>query len=129
MSGIKVKTAHLLPDWENASCIGLDTETFFPDSRDRSEEIKMMVRGMCTNCVVFSACLDYSLRNKVDGIWAGADETERKQIRKQMGIKPASLLMGYMDAVYSMEANAIAKRKERAKKSYQTQLQNRMEKE
>lgn len=122
-------TPHLLPDWDNASCIGLDTNTFFPDAQARSEEVKQMVRGMCTSCPVFSACLDYSLRNKVDGIWAGADEVERKAIRKQQGIKPASLLMGYTEHVWSQDPNAIARRASRARQARDTQMKNKLAKE
>lgn len=129
MPAPKSDTPHLLPDWENASCKGLDTETFFPDARERAEQVKEMVRGMCTSCPVFSACLDYSLRNKVDGIWAGADEVERKEIRKQMGIKPASLLNGYIEHVWAQTPEAIAKRESRARQARETQIKNKLAKE
>ena len=49
---------------------------FFPDSGRSINKAK----AFCQGCPVSTECLEYALDNKLGGIWAGTNETERKRI-------------------------------------------------
>ena len=72
---------------DGAACIGLDPELFFP-TNNISPTIEDLLKKTCLRCPIFDACLDYSLKVKVDGWWAGTSDKERVQLRKFFGITP-----------------------------------------
>lgn len=112
------------PDFTEASCKELPIDLFFPDSRDKEEQQKRMLIKVCSNCPIFASCLDYSLRVKVDGIWAGTTAQDRRVIRAKRGIT-ATPIYPIHEVFISQTEEAKQKRKSRAKKSSETQKRNR----
>ena len=107
------------PDLSNGSCVGIDTEVFFPDSmlNLRYDDNYKAIKAMCASCPVFKQCLTYVLHVEVDGIWAGTGNFERRKIRTEMGIKAVKLQTQYTtDAMMSQAQDAIKARQRRAKR-------------
>ena len=74
----------LAPDdqrWRNqANCMGVDPDLFFPERGASTREAKEVCRG----CVVQQECLEYALANSEKfGIWGGLSERERRRIRRR----------------------------------------------
>ena len=51
-------------------------------------DLERLLKKTCMNCPIFDDCLDYSLRVKVKGFWAGTTERKRVQLRKMFDITP-----------------------------------------
>jgi hypothetical protein len=100
---------------EGASCIGLDPELFFP-TNNINPKIERLLGKTCMNCPVFDACLDYSLKVKVSGYWAGTTEKVREEMRRFFGIKAVRIDEQYKDMVGSQTPDAKYKRKLREQK-------------
>ena len=49
---------------------------FFPKAGRSINEAK----SFCLGCPVSTECLEYALDNRLGGIWAGTNETERRRI-------------------------------------------------
>jgi WhiB family redox-sensing transcriptional regulator len=65
---------------ENANCLGVDPDLFFPERGASTREAKEVCRG----CVVRMECLEYALVNgEKFGIWGGMSERERRRLRRQ----------------------------------------------
>jgi WhiB family transcriptional regulator, redox-sensing transcriptional regulator len=65
---------------EQANCLGVDPDLFFPERGASTREAKEVCRG----CVVREQCLEYALANgEKFGIWGGLSERERRRIRRQ----------------------------------------------
>ena len=79
-----VATQRFSPDgerrWqEEANCLGVDPDLFFPERGASTREAKEVCRG----CVVRLECLEYALANgEKFGIWGGMSERERRRIRR-----------------------------------------------
>jgi WhiB family redox-sensing transcriptional regulator len=76
---------HVLTDsdersWQDqANCMGVDPDLFFPERGASTREAKEVCRG----CVVREDCLEYALANgEKFGIWGGMSERERRRIRR-----------------------------------------------
>ena len=69
------------PDWhDNANCLGVDPDLFFPERGASPREAKEVCRG----CEVRHDCLEFALQNgEKFGIWGGLSERERRRIRRQ----------------------------------------------
>lgn len=71
-------------DWrwqDEANCLGVDPDLFFPERGASTREAKEVCRG----CVVRESCLDYALTNgEKFGIWGGLSERERRRLRRQL---------------------------------------------
>jgi len=67
--------------WQDeANCLGVDPDLFFPERGASTREAKEICRG----CVVRIDCLEYALVNgEKFGIWGGLSERERRRIRRQ----------------------------------------------
>jgi WhiB family redox-sensing transcriptional regulator len=80
----------------NANCSDQDPELFFEpeDSRNMVKALLPMLKKLCDGCVVKDKCLDYALRNDVEGVWGGTSHAERKRMRKELGLKaePVNLM-------------------------------------
>ncbi len=68
------------PSWQDqANCLGVDPDLFFPERGASTREAKEVCRG----CVVRVECLEYALANSEKfGIWGGLSERERRRIRR-----------------------------------------------
>lgn len=65
---------------DNANCLGVDPDLFFPERGASTREAKEVCRG----CVVRGECLEYALANgEKFGIWGGLSERERRRLRRQ----------------------------------------------
>ncbi len=67
--------------WQDqANCLGVDPDLFFPERGASTREAKEVCRG----CVVRNDCLEYALENgEKFGIWGGLSERERRRLRRQ----------------------------------------------
>jgi hypothetical protein len=72
---------------DGAACIGLDPELFFP-TNNISPKIEDLLKKTCLRCPIFDACLDYSLKVKVEGWWAGTTDKDRVELRRFFHITP-----------------------------------------
>lgn len=63
----------------------LRVHIFFADqARSRDEKLDAFeAKTMCRGCGQQSVCLEYALEAKMQGIWGGTDEADRRRIRKQ----------------------------------------------
>ncbi|HEX2065027.1 MAG TPA: WhiB family transcriptional regulator [Acidimicrobiales bacterium] len=68
------------PSWQDqANCLGVDPDLFFPERGASTREAKEVCRG----CVVRVECLEFALANSEKfGIWGGMSERERRRIRR-----------------------------------------------
>ena len=68
-------------DWQDqANCLGVDPDLFFPERGASTREAKEVCRG----CQVRTQCLEYALMNgEKFGIWGGLSERERRRLRRQ----------------------------------------------
>ena len=66
--------------WQDqANCMGVDPDLFFPERGASTREAKEVCRG----CVVREECLEYALVNSEKfGIWGGMSERERRRLRR-----------------------------------------------
>jgi len=65
---------------DNANCLGVDPDLFFPERGASTREAK----EVCKGCVVRNECLEYALMNgEKFGIWGGLSERERRRLRRQ----------------------------------------------
>jgi len=97
---------------DGASCIGLDPELFFP-TNNISPKLEKLLKTTCMGCPVFDDCLNYALKVKVNGYWAGTTETMRVSMRNLFNITPVRIDQVYKDLVDIPSSNAIEKRKSR----------------
>ena len=64
---------------DQANCLGVDPDLFFPERGASTREAKEVCRG----CVVRAECLEYALSNgEKFGIWGGMSERERRRLRR-----------------------------------------------
>lgn len=63
---------------------------FFPVGQLNPTTEKTLSR-ICMTCPVFDDCLDYALKVKVNGYWAGTTETKRVELRRFFKITPVRI--------------------------------------
>lgn len=64
-------------DWRVfGACNSADPELFFSDDGEAAKLI-------CLGCPVLGTCRDFSVVNKVEGVWGAMTEGERRRYRKQ----------------------------------------------
>ena len=100
------------PDLSQGSCVGIDTELFFPEHsiNQYSDQMKK-VKQLCDECPVLQACLNYALHVDVDGLWAGTGVNQRRHLRKELGIRAVMLQTQYTtDLMMSQSRAAISRR-------------------
>ena len=70
--------------WQNqANCLGVDPDLFFPERGASTREAK----DVCKGCVVRQVCLEFALiKGEKFGIWGGTSERERRRIRRQRAL-------------------------------------------
>jgi WhiB family transcriptional regulator, redox-sensing transcriptional regulator len=69
---------------QDAACISVDTETFFPIGlTGQALDQTLMAKRVCASCPVSDCCLEFALRTNQDhGVWGGRTEEERRTIRR-----------------------------------------------
>lgn len=72
---------------EQANCLGVDPELFFPNGAI-APTTEATLKRICMSCRVFDDCLDYALKVKVNGYWAGTTEAKRVELRRFFHITP-----------------------------------------
>jgi WhiB family redox-sensing transcriptional regulator len=90
---------------EQANCAGVDTELFFPVGAI-SPSTEKTLRRICMNCNIFWECYEYAMNVKVDGYWAGTTETQRKAMRKEMGIEASRIDEPYIESFQAQTTQA-----------------------
>jgi WhiB family redox-sensing transcriptional regulator len=74
---------------EEANCLGVDPDLFFPERGASTREAK----AVCRTCEVRVDCLEYALAHgEKFGIWGGLSERERRRIRRQRAQSARSVL-------------------------------------
>lgn len=81
----------------DAACIGLDSESFFPEDQSST-----YAKKVCVACTVKDPCLSWALTKGERGIWGGTTDRERKRMRTRLGIKAVPM------EVHGTEAGARA---------------------
>lgn len=77
---IKPQSLFLNETWvEDALCAQTDPEIFHPDKGESA----FLARSICRKCAVRLPCLDYALRHNVTGVWGGASENQRRQLKQE----------------------------------------------
>jgi hypothetical protein len=97
---------------DGAACIGLDPELFFL-TNNIPRHIEKTLEKTCMSCPVFDACIDYALKVKVSGYWAGTTEKIRAEMRLFFDITPVRIDQEYKDLVDIPTPKAINKRNSR----------------
>ena len=73
-------------DWrELGSCRALATSLFFPIGQTGEAEVQIArAKKVCVTCPVRQQCLEFAITtNQEYGVWGGADEEERRVIRRR----------------------------------------------
>ncbi len=84
MRHLEAFTDEIDKSWQDqANCLGVDPDLFFPERGASTKEAKEVCRG----CVVREDCLEFALTNgEKFGIWGGMSERERRRIRRQRAL-------------------------------------------
>jgi WhiB family redox-sensing transcriptional regulator len=85
-----VTTVNPIPDWddtswrERAACRHSDPDLFFPNGTTGSALVEIRAaKALCGTCPVRDRCLQFALEtNQEDGVWGGASEDERRELRR-----------------------------------------------
>jgi WhiB family redox-sensing transcriptional regulator len=85
-----------VPDWrEGAACRDADPELFFPEGTGGSALLQAgQAKQVCQSCPVAAQCLSFAMRLGLpSGIWGGASEAERRDLRDdsrapRMSVRP-----------------------------------------
>jgi len=102
------------PDLSEGSCVGIDTELFFPSNGVNTCQT---IKKMCAECPVVKACLNYALHVEVDGVWAGTGVVTRQKLRRDLGIKAVQIQTQYTsDAMMGQSKTAKEARRRRARR-------------
>lgn len=67
--------------WDQAACVGVDTNIFFPERGQTARAAK----AICATCPLKRRCLQEALTadGKLQGVWGGHTPTEREAIKTQ----------------------------------------------
>lgn len=68
-----------------AACRNVDANLFFPSGSTGAVLAQLQAaKAFCRSCPVQRDCLEFALEtNQEDGVWGGADETERRRLRRE----------------------------------------------
>jgi hypothetical protein len=62
-------------------------EAWFPRRPNNMTQEEKLAVKICGSCAFQKPCLDFGLRNQVDGTWGGHTSKERTRMSLRMGIK------------------------------------------
>ena len=73
-----------MPTWEEAKCIEMPLDYFFPETnKELSARLPELVAA-CSSCIHRSACLTYALDNQLkDGVFGGLTPNQRKGLQRK----------------------------------------------
>ena len=75
-------------DPTGALCAETDPDLFFPEGTNPQKQAKE-AKQVCAICPLKAPCLEEALySNEYMGIWGGTTASERKALRKALGIAP-----------------------------------------
>jgi WhiB family redox-sensing transcriptional regulator len=67
-----------------AACINADPETFFPPGKANVPGWDTGAKAVCARCPVVAECLAHALTDpRVQGVWGGTNEAERREMRRK----------------------------------------------
>ena len=67
-------------EWKDrANCQGQDTEQFFAEQSSYPNR-QLLIR-ICNACEVQTECLEYAIKNNMDGWWANTGQREREKLK------------------------------------------------
>ena len=75
------------------ACSGEDPELFFAPEGARGADrwsYEVDAKAICAECPVVAQCLEYALEHRMDGVWGGTNEAERRELRRQPSTRAAS---------------------------------------
>lgn len=101
---------------EQANCLGVEPDLFFPDGAIAPTTEKQL-RRICMNCNIMDECLDYALRVKVVGYWAGTTDAQRVELRKLLDIQPVRIDQEYKNTFETNQAKNSRTYRERQKEA------------
>jgi hypothetical protein len=67
--------------YDQANCIGSDTESFFGETRGATYSPE--VKKICNSCTVQNDCLNFAVKYRVQGYWAGTTEQQRRRLKRK----------------------------------------------
>lgn len=71
------------PNWQkDAACRGMGPDLFYPEKHDSKAPI--LAKKICASCPVKEPCQQHGLAYESFGIWGGASERRRRQVRRQL---------------------------------------------
>lgn len=70
-------------------CAQADGEAWFPEKGQSSAAAK----NICHACPLEKPCYEYALRFKLQGVWGGTSELQRKRVQREAGIEAAAVLL------------------------------------
>ena len=69
--------------WEGAKCAGYDANLFVSDNRGHTKLVDIYnAKQVCRGCPIREKCLDYAIRNDMQGVWGGTTESDRDLMRR-----------------------------------------------
>lgn len=80
--------------FKDASCKGLNTETFYPDKTSFNREEERFYNNLCSRCPALEACMEWGLAHENYGIWGGLTPIQRTFYRKATGWGVSDLTAG-----------------------------------
>lgn len=80
------------PNFDGASCREVGTDLFYFEAGfgDWSSAHRDL-RRLCQGCPVQTECLDWALKHEEFGWWGGYSPRERATMRREMGVRLASI--------------------------------------
>jgi len=81
-----MSTVYASVDWSQASCLGTDLTSFYPEEAGLAVGTNRILRKICAGCPIVDGCASYAITNEQHGFWGGLTPTNRWDIRKQNGI-------------------------------------------
>jgi WhiB family transcriptional regulator, redox-sensing transcriptional regulator len=77
-----------MSDWrQNAACIGVDPEMFFPigEVSVADRQLIAAAKALCARCPSRAHCLDFALKQRCDGVYGGLTARERDVYARRGG--------------------------------------------
>jgi WhiB family transcriptional regulator, redox-sensing transcriptional regulator len=75
-----------MSDWrQNAACIGVDPEMFFPigEVSVADRQLIAAAKALCARCPSRAPCLDFALKQRCDGVYGGLTARERDVVARR----------------------------------------------
>lgn len=79
----------IMPDWDRsqAKCQGHEDMYLHDDEREYTKDHRAWMDSKCDTCPVFKSCREWAIAHEDFGYWAGTTAGERREERKERGIR------------------------------------------